>query len=285
MAFAVTRRSDRVSIAVPVQVYGTEFTGEAYMEQTQTQLLSRHGAALVMTRKMVPQEQIIIRNLANHREAVAQVVGEMGMQAKDYIYGVALLDPAVNLWDINFLPLSPAEEATLRLLLECKICGAQEQVLLKEFETDVFGAKENLSRDCQRCREATQWRIAAQESLTGQPANGNTRQTPVPSPYGGTPGTQNDRKNLRLKLNISACVRLPGFNEQEIVEVENVSRGGLSFLSARSYFSGSILEVAAPYTRDATNVFVRSRLISIQALPGTVRKRYGVGYLENSYKS
>jgi hypothetical protein len=282
MAFAVTRRSDRVSIAVPVQVYGTAVTGEAFMEQTQTQLLSRHGAALLMTRKMLPQEQIIIRNLANQREAVAQIVGQMGAQDKTYIYGVAFLDPEVNLWDINFLRLSSVEEATLRLVLECKVCSGQEPVLLKDFESDVFGASQNLTRDCRRCREATQWFIAAQEPIVGQLANDKMRQ---PSPYGAHPGSQNDRKNPRLKLNISACVRLPGFNEQEIVEVENVSRGGLSFLSARSYFSGSILEVAAPYTRDATNVFVRSRLISIQSLPGTVRKRYGVGYLQNSYRS
>ena len=282
MTSTILRRSDRVSIAVPIQVFGTEFTGEAFMEQTQTQLLSRHGAALVLSRKLVPQQQIVVRNMITRREAAAQIVGLIGGEPDAYIYGVSFLDPTLKLWDVNFLPLSAEDEASFRLVLQCQVCANLEQVLLKEFETDVFDANRDLTRDCRRCGEPTRWQVAAQEVLAERPRNGNARRARASSPYANDPVSQNERKGPPEKLNISACVRQPGFDGQEIVEVEKVSPDGLSFLSARSYYSGSILDVAAPYKLEAANVFVRSRLIRIQDMPGTVRKRYDVGYLGNS---
>jgi hypothetical protein len=47
---------------------------------------------------------------------------------------------------------------------------------------------------------------------------------------------------------MKACIRHPGF-EEEIVEVKDLSRGGLSFISSKGYIEGSRIEVAVPYSK------------------------------------
>lgn len=266
---------------MPVEVSGTEITGQDFVETTQTHLLSRHGAALVLSRKLAPMQQVILRNLGSGAEATARIIGQMGGQSHAYIYGVALLDTTVNFWKINFPDLSEAEQALFRLLLECSSCEERELVYLGELESEVFEANRRITRFCNRCKDATVWQLAPHEITVdaGGPAHepakprGAERLIPARS--------SNDRQHVRVQMKMMACVRQPGFLGEERVEVENISRGGLSFRSSQTYFQGSNLEVAAPYTHGAANVFVPSRVVRVHKLPDKKTVQYGVAYIRN----
>jgi hypothetical protein len=87
----------------------------------------------------------------------------------------------------------------------------------------------------------------------------------------------NTRLHLRIRVTFSACVRHPG-QADEIVECENISKGGLCFHSRVQYSLDSYLDVAAPYSPGEPALFVPARIKRVEALSGGKVFRYGVEY-------
>jgi PilZ domain-containing protein len=284
------RRSDRVSISIPVEVFGADFSGEHFVEQSRTVLVSRHGATVVMTRKLGPDLELILRRPGTRKEALVRVVGQIGGQHDGYIYGLALMDQNVNLWNIYFPALTEGQSAVGRCLLECGRCKNREIVYMDEVEAEVFEANLCLQRTCSHCGHASIWKPVPGELLDEPPATesaeaaggaeseGEATETEAP-PSEPPPAVVSRRKNLRIKSNMPACIRQPGFDE-EIVTCEDVSRGGLCFKSAKRYFLGSRIEVAIPYAAGAANIFVPARIVYTQELPKEGLYKYGVSYLK-----
>jgi hypothetical protein len=214
-------------------------------------------------------------------EASARIIGQMGGQHEAYIYGVALMDSKVNLWGINFPPLTEADRALFRLLLECNVCLEREIVYLDELESEVFEANQQITRQCESCNEGTVWQRAPHD-LPGSDAKTVAEQKKERAELRvWFAGTKNDRKHVRVQMKITACIRQPGFQGEEVVPVMNISRGGLCFVSGSVYFPGSNLEVAAPYTKGAANVFVPSRVVRVEKLDSQKSTKYGVAYLRD----
>src|SRR5712692_1049638 len=161
-----TRRSDRVSLAVPIRVTGTDVNGEVFSEEGKTIVVSRHGATICLDRMLAPQQEIVIRYLGTGEEAEFRVVGEIAGGSKSHVYGVALVDPATELWRITFPPLTESEKAAARALLQCGGCGERQIVYLDELEAEVFGVNRSISRSCKRCRETTLWMEAQHEAVS-----------------------------------------------------------------------------------------------------------------------
>jgi len=88
----------------------------------------------------------------------------------------------------------------------------------------------------------------------------------------------NRRKHMRVRVNFSACVRHPAHSD-EIVECENISKGGLCFHSRTQYAVGSQIEVAAPYSPGEAALFVPAQIRRVEPIPGSDIHRYGVAYL------
>ena len=273
-----TCRSDRVSLEVPIQVAGTDATGRDFTADTRTLVLSRHGAKIVLGRKLVPDQEVSIFCKSTGKESVARVVGQMGKIPEGYLYGVELLDPEVNLWDIEFPPLSESEKAAARVLLECGHCHSRVLSYLNEFEAEVFEANGFLSRACKRCKDVTVWKLCLAQGASEQiplPVSGEASPELLPTPPART---ANERRDLRISLKINACLRDRQGGE-DIVVTENVSRAGFSFKSPKSYAVGSIIEVAVPYARDAGNIFTPARVEHAESLPGEQLTVYGVSYI------
>jgi len=275
-----TRRSDRISIALPVEVFGTEITGQDFFESTHTHLLSRYGAAIVLKSRLAPLQQVTIRNLGNGKEATAQVIGPMNGRPEGNVYGVTLLNPQANLWNINFPPISEAEKAVFRLLLECNACGQRELVYLDKLESEVFESQRKLTRSCNRCAEPTVWHLAAHDFAADRNAMLEKLQPAAEKPKPDA-ARRNNRKHLRVRMKTEACVFQPGFGSEERVSVEDISRGGLSFRTANLYYLGSMIEVAAPYTPGAANVFIPARVVRIENRSDSKPRLYAVAYLRN----
>jgi hypothetical protein len=295
MSLERLRRSDRVSISIPVEIFGADFSGEHFVEQSRTVLVSRHGATVVMSRKLGPDLELILRRPGTKKEALVRVVGQIGGQHDGYIYGLALMDQNVNLWNIYFPALTEGQTAVGRALLECGRCKSREIVYMDEVEAEVFEANLCLQRSCSQCGHSSIWKpvpgelvdeapAPAAEAAGGEPAeaaaNGapgaGATEAPLAEPV---PPVVSRRKNLRIKSNMPACIRQPGFDE-EVVTCEDVSRGGLCFKSPKRYFLGSRIEVAIPYAAGAANIFVPARIVYTQELSKEGVYKYGVSYLK-----
>ena len=91
----------------------------------------------------------------------------------------------------------------------------------------------------------------------------------------------NKRRHVRIRVSFSACVRHPAHADQ-VVECENVSKGGVCFHSLQLYELGSLLEIAAPYSPGEKALFVPAQIKRVEPLSGGLVFRYGVEYVKPS---
>jgi len=153
-----TRRNDRLSIAIPVEVTGREVTKDVFRENTHTVVVSRHGAALLIHHRLEPDERLSVRCPSTGKEAEARVVGVVSSEGDGYVYGVAWTDPNVNLWNVHFPPLTEVERIGGRVLMECTSCGRRELAHLNELEMEVLEGNKALPRPCEQCERETIWK-------------------------------------------------------------------------------------------------------------------------------
>jgi hypothetical protein len=91
----------------------------------------------------------------------------------------------------------------------------------------------------------------------------------------------NKRRHVRIRVSFSACVRHAA-HADEVVECENVSKGGVCFHSLQQYELGSLIEIAAPYSPGEKALFVPAQIRRVEALSGDQVFRYGVEYVKSS---
>jgi hypothetical protein len=94
----------------------------------------------------------------------------------------------------------------------------------------------------------------------------------------------NRRKHMRVRVAFSACVRQsPG--GEDVVECENISKGGLCFHSKKRYPVGAAVEIAAPFSPGSPALFVPGKIMRVEPLGDGTFFRYGVAYLESKPES
>jgi c-di-GMP-binding flagellar brake protein YcgR len=88
---------------------------------------------------------------------------------------------------------------------------------------------------------------------------------------------ENRRNHARVALKLPIRMR-SYYGEEEFAKTENVSKGGVCFISEKNYQAGEILLVTCPYDRGAHNIEVRAKVVRAREMKGTGRKVYGVRY-------
>ena len=263
------RTSDRVYLEIPIIISGTDTAGRNFVENTRTLVLSRRGAKIISKEILVPRQKLTIRCLKTGLETCVQVVGPIMGEEEGCHFGVALLQPEVNIWGISFPPLEGSENPAGRVFLECAECLAQEVVHLDIFELEVLLANECLTRPCPRCNLATLWMRTA------------SREEPLPVGRGVADSrhTIQERKSPRINLKVIACLRHSEMGE-EVVSTENVSRGGFRFVSRKDYPIGTVIEAALPYSPGAANIFTPAKVVYKE--PGKFEGTFahGVAYIQ-----
>jgi hypothetical protein len=109
-----------------------------------------------------------------------------------------------------------------------------------------------------------------------------TMSSPHPQPAPAAPRV-NRRKHPRVKVSYSACVRHPERGD-DIVQCEDMSKGGLRFKSRQRYYALSFIEVAVPYQPGQPAIFVPAQIVFAEELPEQRLYRCGVQYLTRSTK-
>ena len=332
---AGVRRSGRISKQVPILLLGTDTSGRVFSEETQTLVLSLHGAGIRSRNKFAPDEVLTMRVVESGREAEIKLVGRLGEDARSYVYGVAFCDQNLDFWQIEFPPPSEPEPRAPGVDLECCFCNERVQVQQNEIESDVLLTSQTVLRYCQSCGLTTAWKksngapppprpkptsvsvppaevtaafassapavfsapAAPQSAYAGSVALDElvpaaavpqtyvapaVASKPVPPPAMPPPsfaagGKKNLRRHVRTRVNFTACVRLNAGSE-EIVECENISKGGLCFHSRKRYEANASIEVAVPYYPGQPSIFVRATIRRVEELPALNLFRYGVAY-------
>jgi hypothetical protein len=262
-----------VSLRLHVNASWFATDGTAVKQEAETLLVSRNGGVLRLTEKLFPGQEISLhRELEGDqsKSARARIVAEIDREGDGFIYAIAILEPRVDFWDIEFPAVHKSEEALARMLMECSFCQRREVVYLNEMELKSFEIRRCIARLCRHCDSPSIWIEAHSDSkhkdgitLAAVPA-----ERVVPR-----------RNRTRVKARVLACIRRRGF-EEEVAVCEDLSKGGISFRSRNEYPEGTRLEVAVPYTPGAGAIFVPIRIVFSQAITKVGLYRHGAAYLK-----
>lgn len=243
------RRTDRVLAPVRIRVIGNDVSGVSFSEVTVTVSFNTGGARISLTHSLLPDDIILIRNLANDIEEEFRVVGAFQKVFGDRReWGVEALNPESGIWGIDYTP--PAEGLQPKVLIECAACKNAVQSPLSTIEYDVLLATGLISRHCDRCNETTRWKPSDQP-VTPEMIRESARTEP--------PSTER-RKSRRLKLVMRLRVRTI-WGVTDIAQTRNVSKGGLCFMSAKVFSVGDELFITLPFADNQTPVETPARVV------------------------
>jgi hypothetical protein len=256
------KTGDRIRYAFRVHVTGTDSSGYDFSQPVRTEIVTRDGGLIVCP--MVLNVGDVINLMRGERRVNARIVGQVGLLKDEQLYGIQFLDPNPDFWGIKFA--EQTLEAAGRAVLECGACTMQKVLPLGEIEMLVFESTRVVAYDCDRCGRQTLWMepsiLGEPDLLTGADAfNQSFEVRPMRS------ASINDRKHQRISMrNTKACIRRSGYAD-DVVDVLDLSRGGVHFISHVDYYRNTMVEVAVPYTNGGANVFVAAEIVRIQCRP------------------
>jgi diguanylate cyclase (GGDEF)-like protein/PAS domain S-box-containing protein len=96
------RRSDRVSLALPVEAWGFDPTGKPFRERTMTATVSRYGCCLTLPRLLPLMHEVYLRRIGTEERATGRVVSKMGPTPDGILYGIGMPQSCEALWGIRF---------------------------------------------------------------------------------------------------------------------------------------------------------------------------------------
>jgi PilZ domain len=288
-----SRQGDRISVALSIQVTGSNLFGDVFLCEGRTEIVSQHGAKILLRQKLVPDQEITVRCLETGKEAAARVVGRINGKQKQSSYGISLLESEGALWGINFPPRGDSAAAVARTILECLACHTRELAYLDGFELEVLESNGDLSRYCRRCRDSTIWTkpfgsVSADPSSSTDDPSSPTAAPPSsagdPSSSTAAPGMgEEKRREARRDLRVIACIRSREFGE-DLARARNVSRSGLCFESRRAYEKTWEVEVAIPFSSGGGNIFLPAQIVRVQPLTHDDLNLCGVKYVRKNHR-
>jgi PilZ domain len=253
------RQSERITLALQIQITGSNLFGDVFKCDGWTEVVSQNGARIRLTQNLAPEQEITVHCLETGKQAVARVVARVNGKSKQNSFGIMLLNPEAQPWGINFPPRGDSAGAVGRIVLECLACHTRELAYLDGFELEVLESNELLSRFCRRCTDSTMWKKSF------EPLSPSQADTEASAGNG-----QERRRESRRDMRTVACIRSREFGE-ELVKVRNVSRSGLCFEGRRAYAVDRRIEVAIPFSSGGGNIFLPARIARVQNMsPGGI---------------
>ena len=269
------RRSERLLITVPIRVEGVDRDGEKFSEETRTLVINRQGARIYLKRRVAAGALLLITNTVARRSAKFRVVGPTQPRSGEVgEWGVECQESNCDIWGIGFPPPS-SMAGDCMALLECRRCHAVKLSHLSMVEHEVLGTSGLLVKECEACGRSTSWSYR-EPSI---PFPGDDAGAPLPSSEGRAdePAAANHRFHNRVALQLPIRVR-SFYGTEEFTRSENVSRGGLCFITDRNYEVGEVILVTCPYEKSGHNIEVRGQVVRRSEMQGTGRKIYGISY-------
>ncbi len=101
---AKRRRSMRVLLSVPIQVWGKDSKGKDFAEETRTLVVNAHGALIAVAATLKNGQQITICNKATQQTRNCRVVYTGSPNEGKIQTGVEFVEPSPSFWQIDFPP-------------------------------------------------------------------------------------------------------------------------------------------------------------------------------------
>jgi len=269
------RRSERLLITVPIRVEGMDRDGEKFSEDTRTLLINRQGARICLKRVVSAGAILQITTAVGRRSAKFRIVGPtQPPSGEGGEWGVECLGSNCELWGIGFPPPSSAE-GICTALIECLRCHAVMLSHLSMVEHEVLGTSGLLVRQCEACGRSTSWsyREPSIPFMADSTGAGMTNSDSLIEHQAGPTRRIHRRVALQLPIRVRSF-----YGAEEFTRSENISRGGVCFLSERKYEVGEVILVTCPYEKSGDNIEVRGQVVRRREMQGTERCIYGVSY-------
>ncbi len=153
------RRSPRLAIQLPIRVFGTDYQGKDFVEDSTTLVVGLHGAKIRLSRQLVPEQQVRIFCHPSSRDAVFRVVArghELGPALS--FWGVECLQPQGAFWGITFPSTPPTDQASVHVMVQCPECRTRELLHIEESVLESLHQGGWPERTCQVCGWTGPWK-------------------------------------------------------------------------------------------------------------------------------
>jgi hypothetical protein len=266
MSMLGRRRTERILAPVRIQVIGNDASGVSFAEETVTVSFNQQGARISLTHSLLPEDIVLVKNLANGIEEEFRVVGAFQQVfGNRREWGVEAIDTKSIIWGVEFAP--NVDSAQPKAVVECAACKTAAQIVLSSIEYDILLATGLISRHCERCNETTRWKPSDQ-AVTSEMLVGPAK--------AGSKGKQEVRRTRRLKLTMQLRVR-SSWGVVDIAQTRDVSKAGLCFVSSQRFSPGDEIYITLPYSHGQAPVETKSKVI--WSAEGTAGWFYGVEYV------
>ncbi|PYV07977.1 MAG: hypothetical protein DMG23_14770 [Acidobacteria bacterium] len=188
------RRSPRRALELAIRVFGTDFQGKDFVEDSTTLEVSPHGAKIRLTRQLIPEQEIRVLCQDNNREGLFRVVRQVGEPVGEFsFWGVECLNPSENIWEgalprpgpkpvpkpgpqLDRAPGRPVDrtpsqsldpglgskaKTPVQFMLRCSQCGMRELVDVDETQIQTMRKLKGLVRGCPACGATVLWKGVA----------------------------------------------------------------------------------------------------------------------------
>jgi hypothetical protein len=98
------RRSSRVSIDMPVEVFGQSVNGKVFREEKRTTTVNAHGALIVLGSAVQIKPSVLLINKSTSIEVQCRVVSLKETEKGKVELGVEFVIPQPRFWGIAFPP-------------------------------------------------------------------------------------------------------------------------------------------------------------------------------------
>lgn len=101
---SVRRRSGRLTLAVPVIVWGHKSDQQTFIEETRTVSVAANGGALVLDSPVQPNQRMVLFNQQTHQELGCRVVHIHEEADGRRTVGIAFEQTTPDFWQVSFPP-------------------------------------------------------------------------------------------------------------------------------------------------------------------------------------
>jgi hypothetical protein len=106
------RRSQRLTLSVPIVAYRSQKLGLPFSEGTRTLMVSAHGALISLTAKVFTDQKLVLKHALSGEEQECRVVFTQKNPMGPTEVGIEFRQPAPNFWHIAFPPSDWAPPAS-----------------------------------------------------------------------------------------------------------------------------------------------------------------------------
>lgn len=155
-----SRRSCRVAMTVPIQVFGTDYRGIDFTEEACTLVVNLHGAKVRLTHQLLPEAEIRVVSHPTGQDAVFRVVSKLPDEELEFTYwGIENLEPQTNMWGVEIPELHSDDQPKVRVTLQCPGCSAQAVLHVTEALLVSLQEKGGADRTCGECSRSGLWQL------------------------------------------------------------------------------------------------------------------------------